>query len=262
MVTEMPKPKRVTYRLELVTYLDILGFKAQIEQRTAGEISRILRRFKENARPDPETEKTYGATYRNFSDLSVRAVPLYTEANLTYRIGPLYSELLSLVHIQCALLDEGILIRGGLTLGQVVKSWGLLYGPGLVRAYQLEQKAVHPRILIDKVVFEELRARDSVIRRHDVKTERKFISRMVRVQGAVTFVDYLRGIQDEFDEPEYYLQFLAKHRDLVEKGLHDSRRQKKVLAKYRWLRSYHNTTIQGLHLRPEIRRPLMLVSRP
>ena len=47
---------------------------------------------------------------------------------------------------------EGVLIRGGMCIGEMlVADEGIVFGPGLVKAYDLESKyAVHPRIVIDR----------------------------------------------------------------------------------------------------------------
>ena len=42
----------VRYSVALVTYIDILGFKDLIATRSAGDISRIIRVFKDTLRPD------------------------------------------------------------------------------------------------------------------------------------------------------------------------------------------------------------------
>lgn len=52
--------------------------------------------------------------------------------------------------------DHSLLLRGGLTLGQLIhKENGPLFGPAMNRAYQLESKvAKYPRILIDQHCYE------------------------------------------------------------------------------------------------------------
>ena len=134
-----PKKRVVKYQPSIVTYLDILGFKSLVGQKTAGEISRILRIMKETVAPDPELAGVLASQVQYFSDLAVRVIPVEVGSK---GYGDVFGELLSLVHIQYALLTEGILVRGGMTFGDIIKSWGLLYGPGLITAYQLEVEAM------------------------------------------------------------------------------------------------------------------------
>lgn len=44
--------KKVRYSFSLITYLDVLGFRNLIKQKTAGEISRLLRILKETTKSD------------------------------------------------------------------------------------------------------------------------------------------------------------------------------------------------------------------
>jgi hypothetical protein len=47
-------------------------------------------------------------------------------------------------------LERGFLIRGGITIGQLYHSDGIVFGPALVRAVHLESKlAVYPRVIFD-----------------------------------------------------------------------------------------------------------------
>ena len=212
--------RNVEYEPSLVTYLDILGFRNLIEHRSAGYISRTLRLVRDAVKPDSLDAKAYSLHYQSFSDLIVITIPLSTQANLVYRPGALFSELLALVHAQTSLIGERILIRGALSVGFVVKSYGQLYGPALVRAYELERHtAQYPRIIIDREVLDQLKT-NPALRRHDYRYEKKSIDALVTkdVDG-LTFVDYLRAIESEFDYPEEeYLSFLVEHKKVVQAG--------------------------------------------
>ena len=93
--------------------------------------------------------------YQNFSDLSLIARPL--EGVECPPLGAQLSDLLlHLVRAQARLIvDESILIRGTVTMGRVVKSRGELFGPAVVRAYELERdRAEYPRIIIDDRILQ------------------------------------------------------------------------------------------------------------
>ncbi len=193
----------VQYAVSLVTYLDILGFKDLIRTRSAGEISRIVRVVKEAVQPArfktrlsaiPDDE------YVNFSDLSLIATPL-EKAPHNRPSSQLFSQVLHLVHAQSNLiLDEAILIRGAVTIGEVVKSWGQLFGPAVVRAYELERDyARYPRIIIDARIFEVLDGLPGAWlngKREDKRTLRRLLR---KDRDGRLFVDYLRALQNELD---------------------------------------------------------------
>lgn len=180
------KKKQVEYKVGLVTYVDILGFGELIRTKTAGEISRTIRVVKEAVQPRQFTtgfktkfKEIPDDDYANFSDLSIISIPLRRTSNAPPR-GRLFSQLIHLVHAQAILLaDEEILIRGGITVGKLVKSWGQLFGPAIVRAYELESKiAKYPRIVVGKEVFEEL-AINSGLWVHDRKTDQEAVRGIV-----------------------------------------------------------------------------------
>jgi hypothetical protein len=59
----------------------------------------------------------------------------------------------------------------------------------------------------------------------------------------VTFIDYLGGMQTEFQGPEDYFDFLRVHKKLVSKRLLEFSGSP-ILHKYRWLRKYHNRVVR------------------
>lgn len=61
---------------------------------------------------------------------------------------------LSVAQLAMALLDLGVLIRGGVSLGPLYHDAGVVFGPALVEAYHLESRcAKFPRILVSEAVF-------------------------------------------------------------------------------------------------------------
>jgi hypothetical protein len=67
-------------------------------------------------------------------------------------------QLESIATVQIELIRrEGILVRGGIAIGALGKRWGLVYGNALVRAYELEEQATHPRVLLHPELVEVLR---------------------------------------------------------------------------------------------------------
>lgn len=80
--------------------------------------------------------------FQNFSDLVVRYTPIDTPANVQSPSGLLFSELLSLAYAQSSLVSDGIILRGAVTVGQIRKSRGVIYGPGLGRRPTVSRKAL------------------------------------------------------------------------------------------------------------------------
>lgn len=230
------KPKKVRYVRSVVSYLDILGFHELIRTRSAGEISRILRILAESVKPDP-TFKADKVQFTKFSDTVIRSIPVSPNPSFNFVF-----ELRSILNAQIALISEGILIRGAITVDDIVQSWGIVYGPAVVKAYALEnQKGSPPRIVVDEDALVELRP----ALKEDESDSR--LSSLIKSDGSTTYIDYLRACEGEFNVPEQeYPIFLAKHRDLVRHGLSAYAAVPRVLPKYEWLKTYHDRCIETL----------------
>lgn len=247
--------RNLSYTPHLVTYVDILGFRELVHKQHPNFISRIIRRVIETTKPDEVDKKENEENYVNFSDLIVHTVPINSRSNVTYPSGVVYSEILGLVHAQAELIDEGLLIRGAVTIGDIERSYRVIFGPGLISAYDLEQKSARfPRIIVDAALLRATK-KNRLLRFHDKpKDEMKYISALVQKDDdGVAFIDYLGGMQDEFREPDHYVSFLDNHKKLISKGLSDFAGNRKILRKYRWLRKYHNRVIRK-RLKPKLHR--------
>lgn len=60
----------------------------------------------------------------------------------------------SLGLLQAKYMAKGKLIRGGITFGKVYHEDSVCFGPGFIRAVDLEKEAKFPRIIIDKGILE------------------------------------------------------------------------------------------------------------
>jgi len=226
-------PKRVEYTHSIVSYLDILGFHELVETKTAGEISRILRILAESVEPS-SMFKGERIQFTKFSDTVIRSMPeaKHYPRNFIF-------ELRSVLHAQIALIPRGVVVRGAVTIGKLVQSWGVVYGPGVVRAYELERrKSSPPRIVVDDEALAHIRP---AIEKENLGSE---LDSLIRSDGSTTYLDYLRACQLELNVPEQeYPLFLALHRDLIRNGLSKYRLQPRILSKYEWLRDYHEQTL-------------------
>lgn len=225
------KPKKVKYVQSIVSYLDILGFRELVRTRKPGEISRLLRILSESVKPETvfKSEKIKST---KFSDTVIRTVPA-TPQNFAF-------ELRSILGAQVALIPEGIPIRGAITIGEVVQSWRIVYGPGVIRAYDLERvKGSPPRIIVDQKALDFF---GPAIETGGLSSK---VSCLLRKEGAISYINYLGACEREFNVPDQeYSIFLGLHRDLIRKGLAKYEANSAVLSKYQWLRDYHNSIVE------------------
>lgn len=218
----------MAYAEKIIAFVDILGFKELIKESEseAGAKARVhssLLNMKENISgwlpPNPGNKRFF-----NFSDCIV-----LTDNNAS-KIGTI--ELLKLVNkIQADLASHGILLRGGITVGQVFDNYGLLYGPGVVEAYILESKsALFPRVVVDK----------KVLASHDIWKEVP----LLQDYDQHIFLDYLWSSITLSHDLAYYGKI---HRCIYDNLRNNKiRSDQKLYEKYHWMRMYYNYTVSRL----------------
>lgn len=186
--------------------------------------------------PDEDGERTISS---NFSDCVIRIRHYDTE----YASGALHSEVLALVHAQAELVHRGVLVRGGMTTGQVHSDGGMLFGPAFNRAYELESSyATFPRIVIGPEAFEALRSDPRLVsEHHDLVDEIHYTRNLLR-QGddGLWSINYLWAIREELDEPGDYPDLLDEHKALIAERASRARASPRVMHKLLWLARYHN----------------------
>jgi hypothetical protein len=246
----MEKKKRVVnYERSVLTYIDILGFRELLETKTAGEISRTIRIVRDQVQPfrfKTRFSKIAEADFRNFSDLCIVRKAIAPKGKLPAK-GEAHSQVLRMVHIQSnLLLNEGILLRGGITVGDVALSYGQLFGSAVVRGYELEsQVARFPRIVVGEEVLKEAKTNEALWTHNDGETEVRAVRSLLRRDfDGEYFVDYLRVLEGELDEPGDYPRLLELHSEFIANGFKRHKDKASVLSKYKWLREYHRYTVE------------------
>jgi hypothetical protein len=82
---------------------------------------------------------------------------------------------------------------------------------------------------------------------HDPDTDAGYLKAMLRKDtDGKLFVDYLRVVADELDNPEDYPGYLAKHRALINRRLKEFIEPSRVREKYEWLSRYHDKTVEEM----------------
>jgi hypothetical protein len=247
------------YSPAVVSYIDLLGMKQLLADagEDASKVASVLNTFRRFSSPSEASRDIWEWSFVNFSDLIVRAVPILADANVKYRLGLIFHEVLDLCFLQVNLLDRNILIRGALTIGDIYVQDGLIFGPALVQGYQLESKrAIFPRIIVDPLVLDALKERPE-LRAHDTfEEEMSYLERTLRTdEDGELFLDYLAWLLDNADDNEQCMAFFAKHKRFVDHNQNNLRAQDLGLnakerehrqAKIDWLRKLHNFHVKKL----------------
>ena len=146
----------VKYQNGIVTFMDLLGFRSLLRDKSPQELSRIMNIFISEGNPREGYDSDFDSmfTYAAISDCFFRAANTEHEINQKHPTGHFYHEIMDIVFIQCHLLMEGYLLRGAMTYGQYYGQHGengaIVFGPAISRAYELESShALHPRVIVD-----------------------------------------------------------------------------------------------------------------
>lgn len=165
----------------IVIFIDILGFKElSITDSGFDEVKRVYDRFNQmiknaNRQFVSSVQSHAFAAARKTKQDSVKLEDIFKpeEAEIlffsdsvvwTYRIDKLppgvefWHVLLALCGCLNVLLSvlfaDKILVRGGVSIGKLHIDGNKIYGPALVRAYELERRAIYPRIVYDSDIIE------------------------------------------------------------------------------------------------------------
>ncbi len=245
----MPRPRRVRYKRSLICHLDLLGFRELIRTKKPGEISKMLRLFSDAVKPltrGVEVKALGIKQFVAFSDLHITVIP--TEPDDDSARGLIFLQIIRLVHAQWRLFfDHGILVRGGIVVGDAVRSYDRFFGQGIIDAYDVESKqALYPRIVVHASVFEELQ-RNPQVWTHDGdrKGELKAVKGLLHrdVENGVYYIDYLRVMESELDNPECYPECLEMFRKKVGKLISETSHGG-AISKLEWMQRYHRRIAQ------------------
>lgn len=172
-----------------------------------------------------------------FSDSIVRVRFFDTE----YPTGALFHEVLSLLQAQGELVGDNVLLRGGVTVGLIHLEGDMAFGPGFIRAYDLEsQFANYPRIVVGPEAFTALRGDPRLVADHHDLADEVFYQRELlrRGEDGFWFIDYLYGMRGEMDDPDQHPDLVAQHREFVIAGANTASPNSRVLQKFLWLARY------------------------
>jgi len=124
------------YEQRAVLFLDVLGFKRLIKEGREDLVEQAL----------AITTAPYqsNVTVSAFSDCMVVSMVFERGVELAELIAFTSSLVLHLLH-------QGILSRGGIAVGKLRHEGGIVYGPALIEAYELEsQVACYPRVVLSR----------------------------------------------------------------------------------------------------------------
>jgi hypothetical protein len=234
------------YEDRILAFIDVLGFSDSVKKTIRFDVEDEV----ETKRIDNLIEKVqwhlnyekdhYGKSFNSkvvnqFSDSLVISY-LQTEESGIFYI------LLDILYLCADALQNGFLLRGAIVCDKVYHTEKKVFGPALVKAYEMENKlAIYPRIILDDNIFDV--AKNYHARHHDADMELDYIKHiLIKDFDGLYFINYFDAIESELDTgiegmPEYF-ECIRKIIKSLEKN--DSM---SVRAKYLWLKEKYNIVI-------------------
>lgn len=234
------------YAVHLVTFIDILGFADLVRNSDGpGDIDLVLDALHSQiGSPDEMGFKILPTLVSSFSDTVVRAVPATDPATMHDYFG---NELYIIARAQRELVSRGVLLRGGITFGELQVTPTRIFGPALIAAYELESKtAIYPRILVARELLQYL---------NYLAPRPGFASEVEQVRT------YGHGLIEQDFDSSYFVHYLdfahlyvreagttqvRAHRDAIVAAWNSpAASDLRVRSKIAWQAHYHDRTVDG-----------------
>ncbi|MBE9469470.1 MAG: hypothetical protein IMY72_14280 [Bacteroidetes bacterium] len=250
------------YETRLIAFIDILGFSDLIKNpkittgisETSNPLENLvsaLQILHSEARLEPELQDAETKLDYENSPEKDRQVSIFSDSVIiSYKVSLLnecLEELLDkLITTQLRLFEHGVLLRGGITIGELIHKNEFCFGPGMIKAYEIEnKKAIYPRILIDQAIFN-----------HDNFKNTNLLKMLIAKSS-----DNFKYLNTFNFFKEYHLRYESLLSNLpilkiinisvtIEKNL--DTKDKKVREKYLWLAKEFNGFLDGIKKKFEI----------
>lgn len=231
---------RPLLRNSVVTFIDILGYQDQVKNAVeAGEGEALL----------SDLRKAFDETYHHIKDESEITRPHWLVKGFTDNIVigyPIFQDaepemgymFFNLRIFQLMMITHGFFIRGGMAIGELYMDDEIVFGEGLIEAYETEQNlARDPRIVLSKSAIEYV---EYHLKSYpDVKSAPHY-DELLKDRDGQTFINYLSLIIEFETEYEVYFDKLRSHKIIAESRLKDFVSKPPIWNKYLWVANYHN----------------------
>lgn len=267
------------FKLEkrIVVFLDILGFSNTVlnDQENAKKIMNVLDEAVESLK---STKKDHDLDTLKITWFSDSIIISDSDVN----IASLLSILLAIENIQSFLCLSQVTIRGGVSIGECYHTGTNVFGEAMVRAYELEKKAITPRVILSEEVMEfieksHIEESNIIERKFEenlnlysseemeyiseeysvTKTNSEYIKMNIikRDNDGIYYVDYIEELlsraiatYDSKYNKKYYVDryedTVCALRECIENGLKNE--SKSVKEKYAWIVEKYNQSLRIL----------------
>lgn len=246
-----PKPNNRKYEFRVIAFLDILGFKALIENTKNDEnllrkiinaIELLRSEFEHITNPkselakmakellsDPIVAPDYDTQAFQISDCLI----VSKDATIPGAIEEMIADMSFAIHL---LIYNGLLCRGSIALGDVLHTKNYIIGPAYIDAYLGEQKESMPCVSLSKDVYEF-----GLKNRHiDLCTKQYFDHYVKPHKNGYYFIDYFNDFEfvDVFESTKKHYEKLR----IIIESQYKKANDAKTKNKYSWMIDNYNNS--------------------
>jgi hypothetical protein len=236
------------YESRFVLFADILGWTVHVRTSTrrmedAQKLGLALNLLKQQASMvDWMNEHSGDSEWPGCPRLSYFSDCLLASASVDFRGREWLISLLNF--LSTTLLQQGFVLRGGLTFGLIHHTESFVFGPAMLRAYELEQSAKYPRIVLEGELFDQWGTGMKVLSKDGEEIGQSKTWRMSKDGHA--FFDFMQPFPNfaahEYSQADLKLTY-TPIRELIVSNLKQHAEIADVRDKYVWLAEYFNEVI-------------------
>lgn len=220
------------YENRIVAFIDLLGFKSAIKEKTCEDIAYAIMCFHSLTKIKNPFAKTRRIT--QFSD----SIVISAQAEEPSAVFFLLVDIQQMIG---KLIAKGFLCRGGISIGKLIHNNRFLFGEGMVSAYQMESKtAKYPRVIVENEVI-------SLAHKHHAEQnlpeeELQYVKEIVtQDDDGFYYIDYFEKIVNQFDYIQNVSGYLINLKNQI-----DVLKQENLNDKYKWLLQKYNHLLKKL----------------
>lgn len=235
----------IAYEERLCLFLDILGFKAKIDDsvRDIAKTPKSAERQMTASRIHDALSAISSAMNSSNFDLnpelkSSKQVSQFSDSIVvSYRLderGVVFDMLYDIYLLQIQMVQRGFLVRGAITVGKLFHDKHIVFGPALVEAAELEKLAMYPRVILGQDIV-LLGSLDMYGNRDGT------VASLVKLDlDGMCYIDYFGVSPSEFDAGwDDLYQYFSELREVI-KNMSYLTRNLSIKLKHSWMRQKFN----------------------
>ncbi|NRQ42950.1 hypothetical protein HRH59_10335 [Rheinheimera sp. YQF-2] len=152
-----------TYQNRLCLFLDILGFSALVKGENCDAVHQVIRKIKRELKSSKDYMEKIGSSpiATTFSDCIVLSIEVKNE-DVAEASNILVTATVKM--LQDTYLNQAIALRGGMAYGKLYHRADGVFGPAMIKAYELEsQYADWPRVIFDRSIVEHFTGENGLL---------------------------------------------------------------------------------------------------